>query len=219
LQWAQRGGWRLREGTREMAAGPLSRWVERLRQPGALPLWSTWALGLGLIAYACVVLLQVPGMPEDFHWLCIALLVAGAISLGLRRGMPLLTVEKGGLYVVAALFAYLDTSIDPAVRSIPALDWLIPALLAVITALRLRIAIDRRFELTPLDLLVVFVALVVPSLPGLVQLPAGAAIGIAKIVVLFYALEMFQGAGERLALPLRAGGLLLLAACSLIPVA
>ena len=44
--------------------------------------------------------------------------------------------------------------------------------------------------LTPLDLIVLFVALVVPSLPGSFGLPDGGAAGIAKLVTLFYAIEV-----------------------------
>jgi UDP-GlcNAc:undecaprenyl-phosphate/decaprenyl-phosphate GlcNAc-1-phosphate transferase len=57
------------------------------------------------------------------------------------------------------------------------------------TLLRLRLTKDRRFELTPLDLIVLFVALVVPSLPGFLGLPEGDALGIAKVVIMFYAIE------------------------------
>jgi hypothetical protein len=44
--------------------------------------------------------------------------------------------------------------------------------------------------LTPLDLIVLFVALVIPSLPGSFALPHGGAVGIAKLIILFYALEV-----------------------------
>jgi hypothetical protein len=57
------------------------------------------------------------------------------------------------------------------------------------TLLRLRLSQDRRFELTPLDLIVLFAALVIPSLPDTFGLPVGGALGITKLVVLFYALE------------------------------
>jgi hypothetical protein len=52
------------------------------------------------------------------------------------------------------------------------------------------LANDRRFELTPLDLIILFVALVIPSLTGVLGLPDGGAASIAKLVVLFYALEV-----------------------------
>jgi UDP-GlcNAc:undecaprenyl-phosphate/decaprenyl-phosphate GlcNAc-1-phosphate transferase len=52
----------------------------------------------------------------------------------------------------------------------------------------------RRFEVTTLDLIVVFVALVLPnlpgSLPGSLQLPEDLPQGIAKSVILVYVVEM-----------------------------
>ena len=68
--------------------------------------------------------------------------------------------------------------------------WIAILVMAVGTLVRLRFCGDRRFALTPLDLIVLFVALVVPSLPDTLGLPDGGALGIAKLVVLFYAMEV-----------------------------
>ena len=48
----------------------------------------------------------------------------------------------------------------------------------------------RRFEVTALDILVVFIALVMPNLPGSVALPPNLPAGIAKAVILLYVVEM-----------------------------
>ena len=91
---------------------------------------------------------------------------------------------------------------------------------AAATALRLRLYDDRRFELTPLDLIVLFMALVVPSLPGSLQLPHGGALGIAKLVVLFYGIEMLVSRAEERSVYLRfavASVLAALALRSLLP--
>jgi hypothetical protein len=73
---------------------------------------------------------------------------------------------------------------------ISVLGWVAVSAAAVGTAVRLRLHNDRRFQLTPLDLIVLFMALVVPSLPGTLQLPHGGALGIAKLVVVLYSIEM-----------------------------
>jgi uncharacterized membrane protein len=75
-------------------------------------------------------------------------------------------------------------------------SWVAVAVAAVATAIRLRLMNDRRFELTPLDILVVFMALVVPNLPGSLGLPHGGALAIAKLVVVFYAIEMLINRSE-----------------------
>ena len=61
---------------------------------------------------------------------------------------------------------------------------------ALATALRVRLLNDRGFRVTPLDVIVLFMALVVPSLPGVLRLPQGSALAIAKLIVVLYAIEM-----------------------------
>ena len=66
---------------------------------------------------------------------------------------------------------------------------LFPVLIAAVL-LRLRFWRERRFEITPLDVLVVFLALVLPNLPGLRQAPGNIGISVVKVVALLYAIEM-----------------------------
>jgi len=91
----------------------------------------------------------------------------------------------------------------PPNRLLSALGWAAIAVAAVATAVRLRLYNDRRFLLTPLDLIVLFMALVVPSLLDTLHLPHGGALAIAKLVILFYALEMLVTWSERRAVWVR----------------
>jgi UDP-GlcNAc:undecaprenyl-phosphate/decaprenyl-phosphate GlcNAc-1-phosphate transferase len=120
----------------------------------------------------------------------LALLAISVILLAMLRVKPLNIVEKATLYITAAVLVYLDSVVLPAQRMFATLNWAAIAVAAGGTVLRLRLSPDRRFVLTPLDLIVLFVALVVPSLPGTFALPNGGATGIAKLVILFYALEV-----------------------------
>jgi len=217
LHWAQRRGWQLRAGGRTAPTGPLSRLIDRLASPGSLQAWSTPALAAGLIGYALVVVLQVRSLASDSLLLAGALLATLVVAGLLWRRSPLHVLEKAACYVSAALLVYVDATLPEGARWIPWLDWLLPLGVAAVTALRLRWSRDRRFELTPLDLLIVFMALIVPSLPGLMQLPPGAPLGVAKIVVLFYAIELLAGGGVRLAPFLRLGSTLVLVGLCLRP--
>jgi hypothetical protein len=85
------------------------------------------------------------------------------------------------------------------------------------TVLRLRLSTDRRFELTPLDLIVLFVALVLPSLSDSLGLPDGGALDIAKLVILFYAIELLVSRTETRVIWLRLSTLILLAGLVLRP--
>jgi di/tricarboxylate transporter len=66
---------------------------------------------------------------------------------------------------------------------------------------RVLVSETRRFAVTALDVLVAFIALVVPNLPGFVSLPADLPGGILKAVVLLYVVEMTEGAETRRLVP------------------
>ena len=96
-----------------------------------------------------------------------------------------------------------DAVVLPDDRVLSVLAWTAIGIAAAGTAVRLRLFNDRKFQVTPLDLIVLFMALVVPSLPGTLHLPHNGALAIAKLVILFYAIEMLVSRSEGRALWLR----------------
>jgi hypothetical protein len=102
------------------------------------------------------------------------------------------------LFVTATVLVYLEAVVLHPGRLMSTLGWGAVSVAALATAFRLRLLNDRRFQVTPLDLIVLFMALVVPSLPGTLHLPQGAALAIAKLIIVFYAIEMLVSrSGER----------------------
>ncbi len=190
LQWASRSGWMLRGSRVRPSAAGMPLWLDRMYQPEFLPQLSYWILAGALFTYAGVVLVDTATLSADIRLLIVSLLVLViALSVVLRR-RPLSGVEKAVLYITSAMLVYLD-EVDAHVPLLSAwLTWSAIGVAALATAFRLRFYSDRRFQLTPLDLIVLFMALVVPRLPGITELPSGTALGIAKLLVLFYAVEM-----------------------------
>jgi hypothetical protein len=127
------------------------------------------------------------------------------------------TIEKAALYTTAAVLVYLDSMILHNQPLVVIATWASIVTMAAGTVLRLRLSSDRRFELTPLDLLVLFVALVLPSLTDSLGLPSGSALGIAKLVILFYAIELLANRTEMRVLWLRTAAVMLLAGLILRP--
>jgi UDP-GlcNAc:undecaprenyl-phosphate GlcNAc-1-phosphate transferase len=205
LQIATRRRWRFRSSRNNRPNSPLTRLVTALLEPQYLPRWSYLAVAIALGVYAVLVMAETASLASDVKWLLIALLAVTIIWLTILRIRPLSMVEKGALYITAAVLVYLDTVIlhDQLVFSI--VNWGAILTAAAGTMLRLRLSQDRRFELTPLDLIVLFVALVVPSLPGSLGLPHGGALGIAKLVILFYAVEVLVSRMEMQVVWLRIG--------------
>jgi UDP-GlcNAc:undecaprenyl-phosphate GlcNAc-1-phosphate transferase len=190
FQAAERHGWRFRTHPQSKHDSFLSRMVAKLLEPRYLPRWSYLAVALAVGAYALLILTETAKVSDDVQLLLLALLGVTGVLLAVLRAKPLNIIEKGALYITAAVLVYLDSVILPEQRLFTAMSWTAICGAAVGTILRLRLSPDRRFVLTPLDLIVLFVALVVPSLSGSFGLPDGGAAGIAKLVTLFYAIEV-----------------------------
>ena len=91
------------------------------------------------------------------------------------------------------------------------LTWIALSVATASTAVRLRLQNDRRFQVTPLDLIVLFMALVVPSLPGVFKFSQGNALGIAKLIILFYSIEVLVSRAEGRTVWLRVAAVYVLA--------
>jgi UDP-GlcNAc:undecaprenyl-phosphate/decaprenyl-phosphate GlcNAc-1-phosphate transferase len=196
LQTAARTGWRLRQEGQSLRTAPVPRIVDVLYRSEFLPRFSYLAIAAALGTYASLIVLETAALSSDMRVLIIALL---AVIVGFSlivRVKPLNVVEKAALYVTATVLVYLDAAVLPWDRRLAALSWVAVSVAALATAIRLRLFNDRRFQLTPLDLIVLFMALVVPSLPGSLRLPHGGALAIAKLLVIFYAIEMLVTRSE-----------------------
>jgi UDP-GlcNAc:undecaprenyl-phosphate GlcNAc-1-phosphate transferase len=191
LQIAVRRGWRFRGPHAATRDSPLTRLVATLLRPEYLPRWSYMAVALAVGLYAVLILAKTVSLSSDVRMLLIALFAVSCVLLAILRANPLSIVEKAALYITVAVLVYLDSVLNAPQRvSVSLVGWAAVGLAALGTMVRLRLSADRRFVLTPLDLIILFVALVVPSLPGSFALPDGGAAGIAKLVILFYALEV-----------------------------
>jgi UDP-GlcNAc:undecaprenyl-phosphate GlcNAc-1-phosphate transferase len=211
LQLAARRRWRLRAAKGPKVDSPLVRLITILRAPQHLPRWSYLAVAAAALSYAMLVTVETARLSMDVRMLLMALLAITVVWLAILRGKPLSTVEKAALYITAAVIVYLDTVILHDHPVVTIFTWAAIFTMAVGTVLRMRLTTDRRLALTPLDLIVLFVALVVPSLPGSFGLPDGGAAGIAKLVILFYAIEVLVSRMELKVVWLRIAAAVLLA--------
>jgi UDP-GlcNAc:undecaprenyl-phosphate GlcNAc-1-phosphate transferase len=191
FQLASRYGWRLRNARSVVPQAAI-----------AIPSFSTWArpqllqklshiaLSAALAAYALVVGIETMTVSSDIWILVLVLLCIVSACLMFGRSAPLRVVEKAVLFVTATIFVYLDAMLPSTDAWLAVMGWTAVGITAIAAAVRLRLFNDRRFQFTPLDLIVLFMALVVPSLLGSLRLPHGGALGIAKLVVLLYGIEI-----------------------------
>jgi UDP-GlcNAc:undecaprenyl-phosphate GlcNAc-1-phosphate transferase len=203
LQVSQRSGWRVRQADEVDAAQPGRRFTGILEAPTLLPRLSYFAIAIGVGGYASLIVAAAASIAADFRILIVALLAVVVGFLAVLRRSPLSIIEKGVVYVTATVLVYLDAVVLPPDPLLDTIGWIAVSIAALATAARLRLYNDRTFQLTPLDLIVLFMALVVPSLLGSLQLSNGSALAIAKLVVLFYALEMLVSRSEHRAVWVR----------------
>jgi UDP-GlcNAc:undecaprenyl-phosphate/decaprenyl-phosphate GlcNAc-1-phosphate transferase len=203
LQLAARTGWRFRYGSQSIREAPVPRFVDAMHRTKYLPRFSYIAIVAALAVYAALIVVETAALGSDMRLLIMALLAVIIGFLLVARAKPLSVIEKGVLYVTATVLVYLDVTVIPWHHSTQMMAWVSVSVAAVATAIRLRLLNDRRFQLTPLDLIVLFMALVVPNLPGSLRLPHGGALAIAKLLVIFYAIEMLVSRSEGRALWVR----------------
>jgi UDP-GlcNAc:undecaprenyl-phosphate/decaprenyl-phosphate GlcNAc-1-phosphate transferase len=187
LHLARRSGWHLHHADPHgVTRSPLAFLPTAARLP-------TIALGVMLfclLTYAATVLLTAPHVGKDL----------GVLSLGMLAVLILLSVwsapvsfhwfERTVAYVSVVLLVYLDQSAAGRSHAFEVISWTLIGITGAAALARFSLSSTRRFEVTTLDLIVVFVALVLPNLPGSLQLPRDLPQGIAKAVILLYVVEM-----------------------------
>jgi UDP-GlcNAc:undecaprenyl-phosphate GlcNAc-1-phosphate transferase len=162
------------------------------------------ALALGvmttcLVVYTTAVLVSSQHVQVDLGLISLAMLIVMLILSMSKAQRPLQWLERAAAYVSVVLLVYLDQTMPHKPPALTTLSWTCVAITAAAALVRFWLSPTRRFELTTLDFIVLFIALVLPNLPGSIGLPADLPGGIAKAVILLYVVEMLLTIGfERL---------------------
>jgi UDP-GlcNAc:undecaprenyl-phosphate GlcNAc-1-phosphate transferase len=193
LRWAGTTAWRVDSARALPAVGAF---IGRLRRASSAALRDStlWMIRIGLVAYAAMAVAAAGKISGDLGILCAVLLLGLGIS-ALRRGGPVAWLERVLAYLAVIVVVYLDQTSAHDAAGWRVLGWALVGSIGAAALLRVALAGARGFEINSLDLLVIFVAVVVPLLPGPLQLPPALTAGITKTLVLLYAVELLLGAG------------------------
>jgi UDP-GlcNAc:undecaprenyl-phosphate GlcNAc-1-phosphate transferase len=201
LTGARRKRWRIRVRVQssQRRASRLSSAIAWIVSPNRLPRVAYWIIGLGVLSYFAIVAVASRSAEADVRLLAWVLMALLCVDLLMRwRGAEASWLQKGVLYICAVMAVYLDEQFNTILERSQNLEIGLFIVLAAAVAARFRLSNDRRFRVTPLDVLVIIVAIVVPNLPGSVATPHALGGSIAKLVVLFYAIEsLLSGVGRR----------------------
>lgn len=204
---SERAGWRWRPAATPAHESLLARLRVWLRSKERLPRWSKRFAWLGATAYLLGVALYATPVPADIGWL--AALGLLPLALGTLRRQPAFVdswLVPGAIYVAVVVGVYLDHRTLMNAPLLQAAKWVFLPLLVISVAIAVRLSGRRRFETTPLDLLLIFAAVALPNLPGLEHAPRNLGLSIAKLAALCYAVEMILTVGSRLRTALLGAG-------------
>ena len=167
----------------------------RLYINGFAPAARIPSLALGVMAgclavYAAAVLFSGRPAEVDLGLMCLGLLVVLLLLSWWKAERSLQWFERAAAYISVVLLVYLDQTMPHKPLLLNTLSWICIGMTGVAAVVRFWLSPTRRFELTTLDLIVLFIALVLPNLPGSIALPADLPGGIAKAVILLYVVEM-----------------------------
>lgn len=176
-----------------------TRLVQHLRETGVLYRYPYYFISATLPVYAAVTVFRAQTMAKDI--VALALVLAGlmAILTVLFRNLTISFLERGLIYITVTLVAYCSYSVTDAAQH-PTFENAYFVGLAISVALSFRFSSLRSLELTPLDFLVIVLALTVPNVPGLTIPVEHFGVLVAKVFTLFYAAEVLIN--SRLSVPL-----------------
>jgi UDP-GlcNAc:undecaprenyl-phosphate/decaprenyl-phosphate GlcNAc-1-phosphate transferase len=196
LQTAARAHWHWRaSAAREAPTSRLGYLIRWLRAPTHLPLWALLTAATAIAAYFLAVALVCPGPSVDVRIMAATLALTIAVSLATRWREPSASwLDQAALYVSVVIAVYFDRQTDTVLETHAVIQLVLFAALVAAIMVRFRLASDRRFRVTTLDALVIFVAVVVPNLPGSIASSITLGASIAKLIALLYGVETMVGA-------------------------
>jgi len=198
LYAATRAGWRVQ---RVNPQGVTSTRLDLLPHAARLPAIALGVMIACLVAYAATVLSESRRVTIDLGILSAGMLAVLLLPSLWRNSRALQMFERGVAYVSVVLLVYLDQTSPDKPPLLATASWALIGITGTAALLRFWCSPTRRFEVTTLDLIVVFIALVLPNLPGSVALPADLPQGIAKAVILLYVVEMLLNFDFKLLMP------------------
>ena len=186
LHRASHSGWRL--GQVELTG--FRRYLNGITPTARLPALALGIMTTCLVVYATTVLASSHRVGIDLGLMSLAMLVVLLALTSWKAERSLQWFDRAAAYISVVLLVYLDQTMPHKPPLMTTFSWTIVGITGVAAIVRFWFSPTRRFELTTLDLIVIFIALVLPNLPGSIALPADLPGGIAKALILLYVVEM-----------------------------
>lgn len=186
LHWASQSGWRLSQA----GLSGFRRYLNVTTPAVRIPALALGVMTSCLAVYATTVLASSHRVGLDLGLMSLAMLIILVALSSWKAERSLQWFERAAAYISVVLLVYLDQTMPHKPPLMTTFSWTIIGITGAAALTRFWFSPTRRFELTTLDLIVIFIALVLPNLPGSIALPADLPGGIAKALILLYVVEM-----------------------------
>lgn len=164
--------------------GPVRPFLQRSNLPRLIRL----TLLLVLLIYSLQAALHIRQVPLDIAVLATLLALLAFANLPARSHLQ--WADAISMYTCCALLAYLGyiqgSTSDVALRLV---DWTLVIVLGTLVLLAVLLSPQRRFETSPLDFLVILLAVLAPLLSVQIEGYSSVTLAVVKFVVLLYAFE------------------------------
>lgn len=186
LHRASQSGWRLAQ----VELTGFRRYLNGITPAARVPALALGVMTTCLGLYATTVLAWSRRVGIDLGLMSFATLVMLIALSSWKAERSLQWFERAAAYISVLLLVYLDQTMPHKPALMITVSWTLVGITGVAALVRFWCSPTRRFELTTLDLIVIFIAVVLPNLPGSIALPADLPAGIAKALILLYVVEI-----------------------------
>lgn len=183
-------GWRKSGPQAGQGRSFLARWVRWLREDYRLLRAVFYFSCIAIPSYLILVSALVDSVPLDVGLLVAALFLVMLVFYFRLSGQPFSMVERAVAYVTAVIVVYLAQAAPGPLADFMLHRNIFFVTLAVAVAIGFRFSRADGFRMSPMDFLVIFIAIAVPNLPGSHFQHTNVGEGIAKLIVLFYGIEL-----------------------------
>jgi len=187
-------GWKVERGV-GLRTSPIMRVVSRLRQTGLLTHFIYWGLTVLVGGVFLSSSLRADTVSDDIIVASIFMLCCLVAAIIFPRLAGIRQAEQVVIYATAVFTVYLVQS-NSEVTADHTVDLAIFVALAILLVLGLRLMRGDQFRITPMDFLVLFLAILVPSLPDFHDQNSALATAVPKVILLFYSLEFVINGGR-----------------------
>jgi len=190
VYWTKKVNWKFHQAKNAADRHLVTRYINWLTHETHLSKWVYHFSIVAIFLYIVLGVLEVSQVSSDIGVLALALALVMLYFLLRAFNQPLGYVERACAYVACTVIVYLVQTSDYSGEPHAVFQQVYLIIVGLGVVVGVWYSKQKRLEVTPLDFLVVFIALTVPNLPSFEVMQAHLGFSIAILIVTYYALEM-----------------------------